>query len=917
MIIACVAFTKRALRLACCVRDALASAGDDVRVACPARLADAPCIEAIESASAWAEQAWSHADALIFVSACGIAVRLVAPLVRDKLQDPAVVCVDESASHAVALLSGHVGGANELAGRVATICGAHAVITTATDVNGVFAPDEWARRQGLVMLDRDEAKRMAAQLLEGTEVGFASDVAVTGELPHGVVTKERASGICVSYDAHKRPFSHTLRLIPRTVVVGVGCRRGTATKAILAHIDACLHAAQVAREAVCALASIDAKASEQGLLEAARVRGWDLRLYSARELWAVSGEFHASTFVEQTVGVDNVCERAACADGATLLLGKRSANGVTVAIAATDPNLSFDGCQPGSRRCDQEDAGAQTAPVPAGLRANSPLDRESLGSPGDLPICGIAPSAETLSSHPIDQDQKEDGRTHCVTCVGLGPGGADDLTFRAHAALAAAEVIVGYTTYVNLIRESYPQAEFVTTGMRGEARRCRIALERAARGERVAVVCSGDAGVYGMAGLLLELAEGYEDVTVEILPGVTAANGGAAVLGAPLMHDWCCVSLSDLMTPWDTIERRLRAAAQADFCLVLYNPASRGRADYLRRACDVLLKHKEAKTVCGMVQNIGRPGEQSRILTLGELREAQANMLTCVFVGNSQTKLVGGRMVTPRGYDVRPADARLGSKTPEVLVFGGTVEGRLLAEWLSGRGTCRVVYVTATDYGASLVPAAAGVTTLVGPLSQDEKAHLVSAHRFACIVDATHPYAQHISASIKELGESSGLDVVRIERVSTSLVDVGVSVASAQEAAQVVAAHPGNVLLTTGSRDLGVYVSALPDYKSRLYVRVLPTRASLEIVESLKIPASHVVAMQGPFSTELNSAVIRELNIAVVVTKQSGPAGGFDQKVQAAVECGVELVVIERPHTGDDGLGLEEARRLLEVRYGL
>lgn len=237
-----------------------------------------------------------------------------------------------------------------------------------------------------------------------------------------------------------------------------------------------------------------------------------------------------------------------------------------------------------------------------------------------------------------------------LTCVGLGPGGHDDMTLRARAALDEADVIVGYTTYIDLVRADYPHKELVATGMRGEVERCRQALARAASGERVAVVCSGDPGVYGMAGLLFELAEEYPGVEVEVVPGVSAANGGAALLGAPLMHDWCSISLSDLMTPWELIERRLEAAAQADLCICLYNPASHGRPDHLRRACDVLLRHLSGETVCGMARRIGRDGEHVQTLTLHELRDAQADMLTSVFVGNSQTRVVSGRMVTPRGY---------------------------------------------------------------------------------------------------------------------------------------------------------------------------------------------------------------------------------------------------------------------------
>ena len=237
-----------------------------------------------------------------------------------------------------------------------------------------------------------------------------------------------------------------------------------------------------------------------------------------------------------------------------------------------------------------------------------------------------------------------------LTVVGPGPGGGADLTGRARAALERCDLIVGYTTYLSLLDGQFPRAERLSTGMRREVERCRAAVEAAVSGREVALVCSGDAGVYGMAGLAFEVAREFPPVEIEVVPGITAACGGAAVLGAPLTHDFAVVSLSDLLTPWETIEARLEGAAKADFVLCLYNPASRNRPDYLKRACDILLRHKAGDTVCGMVRNIGRAGEESRILTLAQLREARADMFTTVFVGSSRTKVIGGRMVTPRGY---------------------------------------------------------------------------------------------------------------------------------------------------------------------------------------------------------------------------------------------------------------------------
>ena len=235
--------------------------------------------------------------------------------------------------------------------------------------------------------------------------------------------------------------------------------------------------------------------------------------------------------------------------------------------------------------------------------------------------------------------------------VGIGPGKFEGMTREAVQALEGSDVIVGYTVYVDLVKAQFPEKTLLTTPMRREVERVELALREAAQGKTVAMVCSGDPGVYGMSGLCEELAVKYPGVEVVTIPGVSAVLSGAAILGAPLMHDFAVVSLSDLMTPWALIEQRLRAAAAADFVICLYNPSSHKRKDYLQRACDVLLESASPETVCGVAQNIGRAGENTRVMTLRALRDAQVDMFSTVFIGNSQTKIIGGRMVTPRGYD--------------------------------------------------------------------------------------------------------------------------------------------------------------------------------------------------------------------------------------------------------------------------
>ena len=237
-----------------------------------------------------------------------------------------------------------------------------------------------------------------------------------------------------------------------------------------------------------------------------------------------------------------------------------------------------------------------------------------------------------------------------VYVVGLGPGAGEQMTVRAEKILEGCTVILGYTVYIDLVREQYPEKKFLSTPMKQEVKRCQMAFEEAVKGQDVAMVCSGDAGVYGMAGLIFEIGKEYPSIQIEVVPGITAASGGAAVLGAPLMHDFAVISLSDLLTPWETIEKRLHAAGMADFVICLYNPSSKKRADYLQKACDILLQYRDVGNICGYVKNIGREGETYQILSLKELRDTKVDMFTTVFIGNSRTMELNGRMVTPRGY---------------------------------------------------------------------------------------------------------------------------------------------------------------------------------------------------------------------------------------------------------------------------
>ena len=235
--------------------------------------------------------------------------------------------------------------------------------------------------------------------------------------------------------------------------------------------------------------------------------------------------------------------------------------------------------------------------------------------------------------------------------VGFGCGSREGMTIEAEKAIWHSDLVVGYTVYTELLREYFPEKEFYSTAMRQEKQRVEYALEQAESGKTVSLICSGDSAVYGMAGLAFELSEKYPNTEIEPVAGVTAALSGGAILGAPLTHDFAVISLSDLLTPIEKIFRRLKCAAEGDFTIALYNPSSKKRADYLERACKILLEFKAPDTVCGYVKNIGRQGQESRVLTLRELEKTQVDMFTTVFIGNSETKSIGGKMVTPRGYE--------------------------------------------------------------------------------------------------------------------------------------------------------------------------------------------------------------------------------------------------------------------------
>ncbi|WP_345635821.1 precorrin-3B C(17)-methyltransferase [Rugosimonospora acidiphila] len=523
--------------------------------------------------------AWDACDTLVCFLATGATVRLLAPLLSGKHSDPGVVCVDEAGRHAIAMLGGHAGGANALAGRVAEALGARPVVSTATDATGGTPLDSFGADLGFRLADPANLARVGRAVLDGEPVRVVADA--TWPLPPlSTVDGEGATVIAVS---DRAAVAADLVYRPPSLVVGVGASRTAPAEQIEALIEAGLAEAGLAAESVRALGTIDLKAGEPGIVEVARRHGWPLVTFTAGELSAVPVP-NPSEVVREAVGTPSVAEAAA-------LLGARAAG---------------------------RDAGL-VLPKRAGTMATVALAR-------------LVPR----------------GR---LVIVGLGPGAEDLRTPRATEALRRAAVVVGLDQYVEQIRHVLrPGTRVLSSGLGAEEERARTAVELATAGHSVALIGSGDAGVYAMASPALQLAGA--DVDIEAVPGVTAALAAAALLGAPLGHDHAYLSLSDLHTPWPVIAGRLDACAGADLVLCLYNPRSARRTAQFDEALGIIGKHRAPDTPVGVVRDASRPGQRCLRVSLAELAADPSivDMRSMVVVGSGRTTTIAGRMVTPREY---------------------------------------------------------------------------------------------------------------------------------------------------------------------------------------------------------------------------------------------------------------------------
>ncbi len=457
---------------------------------------------------------WNEYKTLIFILASGIVVRTIAPLIKSKKTDPAVLVLSKDGNFVISLLCGHEGGANKIAQKMADFLGAQAVITTASEINNL------------------------------------------------------------------KPETKKPKL--RNLIIGIGCNRGTSASEIEDAVEKTLGENNLTILSVHSIATIDKKADEKGLIVFAQRYHLEINTFTPDELNRVNGILKSEAVFKAT-GANAVAEPAAIlASGAdSLLIPKQKRGNVTIAVA-----------------------------------------------------------------------EKGSGVKGKIFIVGTGPGGIEHITPYAQKSINRADVIVGYETYLELIQELIKGKEIVSTGMTQEIERCKKAVELASTGKTVAVISGGDPGIYAMAGLVFELLK-YQGITylqVEVIPGISALTACASRLGAPIMHDFACISLSDRLTSWELIEKRLIAAAQADFVIVIYNPKSIGRQEHINRARDIILGYRSSEIPVGIVKSAMRDDERIVITTLGNMLDCVIDMQTTIIIGNSQTFRWDGWMITPRGY---------------------------------------------------------------------------------------------------------------------------------------------------------------------------------------------------------------------------------------------------------------------------
>lgn len=481
--------------------------------------------------------------------------------------------------------------------------------------------------------------------------------------------------------------------------------------------------------------------------------------------------------------------------------------------------------------------------------------------------------------------------------VSVGPGFADLIPPRARAAIDQSAVVVSYPLYLRWIKPWLADKTVISTGMREERERALQAIQAARSGQTVSLLSSGDIGVYAMAGAVFELLEPDEPFDLEVIPGISAVNAAAALLGSPLSLDFATLSLSDLLCPWAWIEQRARALAAAGLVVALYNVQSRERREGVYAIIRLFLEHRADATWCGVVRAAYREEQQVRICSLRELLDLEFDMLTTLIIGNEYTDRWRDYIYNPRGYRGWAPTARPTPAVPAnaVWVFAGTSDGNRLAAAIAALGL-PVVVSTATDWGGELARRQLpGITILAGKLGHDRRKALLQTSCARVLVDATHPYAVAMSRQLAALAEETGIPCLRHERPPGPPLPWARYCSSLAAAAELAINLGQRIFVGTGGKELAVFLNAPGARERTWFVRIPPEPAVLEQVLKLGIPQQNICGLLGPLSRESNQALFQHWRIDCVVSKDAGEAGGFMAKAEAAHACGAELIVVERP----------------------
>ena len=489
--------------------------------------------------------------------------------------------------------------------------------------------------------------------------------------------------------------------------------------------------------------------------------------------------------------------------------------------------------------------------------------------------------------------------TGVLNLVSVGPGFTDLIVPRAEAALKNSDVIVGYELYLRWIEPWLTGKEIHTPPLTQERERALLAIEKARSGAKVALISSGDIGIYAMAALAFDEMREDDDYEVNVIPGITSANACASLLGSPLSHDFATLSLSDLLCPWDWIEQRGRHIAQADLACVLYNVQSAGRSQGVYRILNIMLESKSPKTLCGVVRNAYRPDQSVSIHLLEDLPSLQFDMLTTIVIGNRFTQRKRGFIFTPRGYNTwqTPQEESPKQDLPQQAfwIFSGTSDGNALANHLAAQGY-PVVISTATEYGGDVATQhCPGVSVWAGQQGVEVRRQALQQYQARGIIDATHPYASLMSEQLMGLSQSLAMPYLRYERASCFSAGSAQLCSTTQQAAEQAITLGKRIFLSTGSKDLATFLKAPGAEQCEWFVRVTPEPEFIQRAIDLGLPRSHICAMQGPFSQAFNEVLWRDWAIDCVVSKDSGAAGGYQAKVAATQALAIPLLVIERP----------------------